>query len=68
MIYFDNAATTFPKPEEVYQAVDNANRNYAFNAGRGTYNSIVFKRGNVYCIPFLKPQSINNDVQSFRCG
>jgi len=37
MIYFDNAATTFPKPEEVYEAVDNANRNFAFNAGRGTY-------------------------------
>lgn len=37
MIYFDNAATTFPKPEEVYIALDQANRNYAFNAGRGSY-------------------------------
>lgn len=37
MIYFDNAATTFPKPEEVYVALDKANRNYAFNAGRGSY-------------------------------
>lgn len=39
MIYFDNAATTFPKPEEVYEAVNYANRNYAFNAGRGTYDA-----------------------------
>lgn len=37
MIYLDNAATTFPKPENVYQALDNANRNNAFNAGRGHY-------------------------------
>lgn len=37
MIYFDNAATTYPKPEEVYKALDNANRNLAFNAGRGEY-------------------------------
>lgn len=38
MIYFDNAATTFPKPEEVYKALDKANRSLAFNAGRGSYN------------------------------
>ena len=37
MIYLDNAATTFPKPEEVYLALDKANREYAFNSGRGSY-------------------------------
>lgn len=37
MIYFDNAATTFPKPEELYKAQDYAQRNLAFNAGRGSY-------------------------------
>lgn len=36
MIYLDNAATTYPKPEIVYKALDYANRN-AFNAGRGSY-------------------------------
>lgn len=36
-IYFDNAATTFPKPEAVYYAMDYANRNFAVNAGRGSY-------------------------------
>jgi selenocysteine lyase/cysteine desulfurase len=35
MIYFDNAATTFPKPESVYLQLDTANRSLAFNAGRG---------------------------------
>lgn len=39
MIYLDNAATTYPKPEEVYRALDNANRNFAFNAGRGSYET-----------------------------
>jgi len=37
--YFDNAATTFPKPECVYKALDFANRNLAFNSGRGIYSS-----------------------------
>lgn len=37
MIYLDNAATTFPKPESVYLAMDNANRNIGVNAGRGSY-------------------------------
>lgn len=36
MIYLDNAATTYPKPEQVYLALDKANRN-AFNTGRGSY-------------------------------
>ena len=37
MIYLDNAATTFPKPEAVYEKMDEVNRKYAVNAGRGSY-------------------------------
>ncbi len=37
MIYLDNAATTFPKPEEVYEAVEYVQRNLAVNVGRGSY-------------------------------
>lgn len=36
-VYFDNAATTFPKPEVVYSCMDTVNRNLAVNAGRGSY-------------------------------
>ena len=36
-VYFDNAATTFPKPEAVYSCMDTVNRNLAVNAGRGSY-------------------------------
>jgi len=35
LIYLDNAATTFPKPEVVYKAMDSFYRNYGGNAGRG---------------------------------
>lgn len=38
MIYLDNAATTYPKPEEVYRSMDYANRELAVNAGRGLYS------------------------------
>lgn len=41
MIYLDNSATTYPKPDVVYEALDFANRNYAFNAGRGNYKKAV---------------------------
>jgi selenocysteine lyase/cysteine desulfurase len=39
MIYLDNAATTYPKPECVYAACDDYARNHAVNAGRGAYRS-----------------------------
>ncbi|MDD3269416.1 MAG: aminotransferase class V-fold PLP-dependent enzyme [Syntrophomonadaceae bacterium] len=35
-IYMDNAATSFPKPEAVYLAVDNFNRQLGANPGRGS--------------------------------
>lgn len=37
MIYFDNAATSFPKPEAVIDAVSAALRHYAANPGRGSH-------------------------------
>ncbi len=37
MHYFDNAATTFPKPENVYTQMDSFYRNYGVNVGRGQF-------------------------------
>lgn len=37
MIYLDNAATTYPKPEEVYEKMDMFTREMSVNAGRGSY-------------------------------
>lgn len=37
MAYFDNAATTFPKPEQVYSFADKFYREYGVNVGRGQH-------------------------------
>ena len=37
MAYFDNAATTYPKPECVYQTMDEFYRNTGGSAGRGNH-------------------------------
>jgi cysteine desulfurase/selenocysteine lyase len=36
-IYLDNAATSWPKPERVYRAIDDYQRRLGAPAGRGTY-------------------------------
>lgn len=41
MIYLDNAATSFPKPESVYSEVLNCMKNYAANPGRGSYSMAI---------------------------
>jgi len=41
MIYLDNAATSWPKPESVYQAVDDFLRTKAGNPGRGSHSMAV---------------------------
>jgi len=35
--YLDNAATSFPKPEQVYRAIDNTLRNVGGSPGRGSH-------------------------------
>ncbi|KUG03720.1 cysteine desulfurase [hydrocarbon metagenome] len=45
-IYMDNAATTFPKPEQVYQAVDYFNRHMGGNPGRGS-NKATLQAGSL---------------------
>lgn len=37
MAYFDNAATTYPKPDEVYSFMDSFYRSHGGSAGRGNY-------------------------------
>ncbi|KGM94277.1 aminotransferase class V-fold PLP-dependent enzyme [Clostridium botulinum] len=41
MIYLDNAATSFPKPNEVYYEVLNCMKSYAANPGRGSYDMAI---------------------------
>ncbi|MFC2010830.1 aminotransferase class V-fold PLP-dependent enzyme [Chloroflexota bacterium] len=41
MIYLDNAATSWPKPESVYQTMDEFLRNKGGNPGRGSHSLAV---------------------------
>ena len=41
MIYFDNSATTYPKPHIVKNVVNRAMTLYSFNSGRGGYKESV---------------------------
>ena len=41
LIYLDNGATSFPKPEEVYTSMDYFYRNYGVNPGRSGYELAV---------------------------
>lgn len=46
MIYLDNAATTYPKPESVYRAADIAARECGGNPGRGVHR-LSLKSANI---------------------
>ncbi len=48
MIYFDNAATTWPKPPEVYCAAAEAAGRYFANPGRGGYPAAMESEKAVY--------------------
>lgn len=41
MIYLDNAATSFPKPESVYTEMDKCMRTFCANPGRGSHEMSV---------------------------
>lgn len=62
-IYLDNAATSFPKPETVYQAVMNAMREIGASPGRGGHRRsleagrLLFKARETIAVLFAIPDS-----------
>ncbi|MDO9535283.1 MAG: aminotransferase class V-fold PLP-dependent enzyme [Bacillota bacterium] len=60
VLYLDNAATSYPKPEPVYRAADNYLRNIGASSGRGAYrraldaDNLVYQArkllGRLFCI------------------
>ncbi|MEE0930301.1 MAG: aminotransferase class V-fold PLP-dependent enzyme [Acutalibacteraceae bacterium] len=48
MIYLDNSATTFPKPVSVYNAVNQAMRNFGANPGRSGHSMSIRAAEQVY--------------------
>ncbi|WP_040214753.1 aminotransferase class V-fold PLP-dependent enzyme [Clostridium polynesiense] len=65
-IYLDNAATTFPKPPEVAEAMFNFMNNIGSNAGRGSYSSsletsrIIYETRELICelFNFSMPENV----------
>lgn len=67
MAYFDNAATSWPKPEEVYRTMDAAMRNYGGNPGRSGHKKALEAARLVYearetIASFLNAESPNNII------
>lgn len=48
MVYFDNAATTFPKPEIVYEAIMTAMKEYGANPGRSGHKLALKASRGIY--------------------
>lgn len=50
MIYFDNGATSYPKPQNVLSNTVYALKNYSFNSGRGGYAASVHTAEKIYSV------------------
>ncbi len=59
MIYLDNAATSWPKPESVYQTMDEFLRQKGGNPGRGSHSMAVAARETVEETRMLVARLIN---------
>ncbi len=79
MIYFDNAATTFPKPDIVYEKIMEAMKNYGANPGRSGHklsleaNRGIFETRNLIAKLFNIDNSMNivftfNATESLNLG
>lgn len=50
MIYFDNGATTFPKPNNVYREAFSSLKRYSFNSGRGGYSASILTSEKIFAV------------------
>lgn len=72
MIYLDNSATSYPKPEIVRKSVCNAFDKYGANSGRGAYKMAVntteeiFKCRQKAC-SFFNAKSVENVIFTYNC-
>ncbi len=60
MIYFDNAATTFPKPASVYEAMMDCMTRYCANPGRGSHDMAIEGAKIIYETRELISEFFNN--------
>ena len=72
MIYFDNSATSYPKPFGVYLKTLEANIRYSFNSGRGGYKESLAAAEQIYKVrekvsDFFSASSPENVVFTKNC-
>ena len=71
MIYFDNAATSFPKPNMVYDSIMKVMKEYGANPGRSGHK-LALKLGKIYETRELIAKLFNIDnpmniIYTFNC-
>lgn len=64
MIYLDSAATTYPKPQNVYASVSGALRRYSFNSGRGGYRQSVDAAEKIFDVRIKLAEMFNCSEQN----
>lgn len=64
MIYLDSAATTYPKPQNVYASVSDALRRYSFNSGRGGYSQSVDAAEKIFDVRIKLAEMFNCSEQN----
>lgn len=62
MIYLDNAATTYKKPDAVYSAVRKAIKDYSVNVGRGSYALSVLAAEKIYAARYEIASFLNSNA------
>ncbi len=72
MIYLDNSATSFPKPECVVNAVKKSYTEYGANSGRGAYDMAVKTTEQIYncrkkVADFFGAYDVENVVFTYNC-
>ena len=72
MIYLDNSATTYPKPDCVVEAVKKSFSNYGSNAGRGAYTMAIDTTEQIYkcrqkIADFFNADDVENVVFTYNC-
>lgn len=72
MIYLDNSATSYPKPECVTEAVCNSFNRFGANSGRGAYKMAIDTTEQIYkcrqkIADFFNAESVENVIFTYNC-
>ncbi len=72
MIYLDNSATSYPKPECVTEAVCNSFYKFGANSGRGAYEMAIDTTEQIYkcrqkLADFFKADGVENVIFTYNC-